>query len=72
MPEHPITAREIVSDLEEVPSLDPLVVLNIRSGLGAIANQVRELDDVHGLGGHVDAVRRSEVLDLIDPSGGPA
>lgn len=42
------------------------VVRGVHEALDAIADQVRELENVHGLGGHVDAVRRSEVLELLD------
>jgi hypothetical protein len=65
-----ITARRILEDLEAT-HVDPIAVAHVRNGLNAIAAEIRDLEDVHGLGGHVDAVRRDEVLDLVDPQREP-
>jgi hypothetical protein len=65
-----ITARRIVEDLEAT-HVDPVAVAHVRNGLNAIADAVRELENVHGLGGHVDAVGRDEILELVDPQREP-
>lgn len=70
-----VTARRIVEELEAA-GVDPLVVLNVRSGLGSIATAVKDLPVAgmmpgyrfaEGIGGELDSVRRDKVLDLIDP-----